>query len=137
MRGNDAYNSRQRVKYWPATVTTKEGLNTKEKPQYVIIHVDGTVTTEDVEEDILTQMQRIVEGYIEPIQIPGWPMVTMLVDEIRVLKVDPVKNARASLLAERPIYGTIVLANNEGDDLEGFTGDRLATLIHRVKAHEE
>jgi hypothetical protein len=65
--------------------------------------------------DDLDAFQRNVGGYLEAIDIPGHSDVLMLTDGEASLKGAPL-NEKASLTAERPIVGNVILIGYAGED---------------------
>jgi len=93
------------------------------KQKYVVrIRPNGEFTTEPVGEDLLSDPQRLVGGYIETMNrcdmLPG--KATMIAnDEARIR--DYPYNPVASLVSGYKIFGDAVIVRKTPDDIAGFT----------------
>jgi hypothetical protein len=90
----------------------------------VVIPPAGDVLVVDWPEgddERLQTMYHHIKGYVELVNLPE-AGIHMWADEEGLLKPDPQHNLRASVLAQRPIVGTVVLTPfTEGPRSQGFT----------------
>jgi hypothetical protein len=77
------------------------------------IDTEGKVTTLDISENELAQLQEAVDGYIEPVTFGGF---TMWVNEEGLLRNDLVPNPVAYGFYPRAIMGNIVFTGNSDDE---------------------